>query len=165
MLYVVHRGNTISLARSMGVLIGAGCRVLDDPVDVFGSEPYLVSLGDRVTITVGVRFVTHDGGVWLFRKDDEDIDVFGAIAVGSNVFIGFNSIILPNVTIGDDCVIGAGSVVTKSLESGYVYAGVPAKAVRSVSEYKARCLARATRIRSLHPAKKRRYLSEKFRHG
>ena len=53
----------------------------------------------------------------------------GCIEVGNNVFIGSNSTILPDVKIEDDCVIAAGSVVTKDLPAGGVYAGVPAKRI------------------------------------
>jgi len=62
---------------------------------VFGSEPYLVRLGDHVSITAGVKFISHDGGVWVFRDRFPELDVFGPITVGSNVFIGINALIMP----------------------------------------------------------------------
>ena len=52
------------------------------------------------------------------------------------MFIGLNTTILPGVTIGDNCVIGAGSLVNKSIPSGEVWAGVPAKRICSLEEYK-----------------------------
>lgn len=51
----------------------------------------------------------------------------GCIKIGNNVVIGTNVTILPNVCIGSNVVIGAGAVVTKDLEGGCIYAGVPAK--------------------------------------
>lgn len=115
--------SAVDVARAMGVTIGSNSRILGNPYKVFGSEPYLVSIGDHVEITADCRFITHDGGAWVIRHDEEcrDIDVFGRTKVGNNVFIGLNSIIMPGVTIGDNCVIAAGSVVTKSIPSGEVW--------------------------------------------
>lgn len=56
--------------------------------------------------------------------------------IGNNVFVGAGSIILPNVVIGDNVVIGAGSIVSRSLEANAVYAGVPAKTICSIEDYK-----------------------------
>lgn len=64
----------------------------------------------------------------------------GKVCIGNRVFVGLGTIILPNVTIGDDVIIGAGSVVSKSIPSGCVCAGVPAKVICSMEEYKARIL-------------------------
>ncbi len=64
------RRDPVGYARSLGVTIGTDCRILDNPIDVFGSEPYLIALGDHVTLAGGVRLVTHDGGVWVFRAQD-----------------------------------------------------------------------------------------------
>jgi acetyltransferase-like isoleucine patch superfamily enzyme len=147
---------------AMGVQIGDGCRIYGIPEEVFGSEPYLCRLGDHVSITSGVRFVSHDGGVWVFRDEYPDLDVFGPIRVGSNVFIGINTIIMPGVTIGDNVVIGSGSVVTRSIPSGSVAAGVPARVLRPLEEYKAKAVARGLHLRSLAPERLRAELSARF---
>lgn len=144
----------------MGVRVGADCRIFGDPSVIFGYEPYLVEIGDHVTVTHGVRFITHDGGVWVFRQDNPDIDVFGRIRVGNNVFIGLNAVILPGVCIGNDCVIGAGAVVTRDVPSGTVAAGVPARRICSIAEYKQRMVVRAVHIRSLPKDQRRRWLEE-----
>jgi acetyltransferase-like isoleucine patch superfamily enzyme len=109
----------------MGVRVGKNCNILSDPYRVFGSEPYLVTVGDHVEITSGVQIITHDGGAWVIRDDDGcgDIDVFGRVKIGNNVFIGLKAMILPGVTIGDNVCIAAGSVVTKSIPSGEVWGG------------------------------------------
>ena len=121
----------------------------------FGSEPYLVTLGDHVTVTEGVRFVTHDGGVWVFRQQDPELDVFGPVSVGNNVFIGLRAILMPGVSIGDNCVIGAGAVVTRNVPDGTVVAGVPAKPIGTTEAYQGKVAEKASRIRSL-PARERR---------
>lgn len=91
--------------RKQGIVIGIGCEIYKDVT--WGSEPYLISIGNHVRITSGVRFVTHDGGVWTLRERGgcEDIDKFGRIRIGNNVHIGWNTIIMPNVEIGDNCVL------------------------------------------------------------
>lgn len=148
----------IGTARRLGVQVGRDCRILGNALAIFGSEPYLVSVGDHVTITNGVQFVTHDGGVWVFRKEDPEIDVFGRIRVGNNVFIGVRTIILPGVTIGDNCVIGAGSVVTRDVPSETVAAGVPARVICSLTEYREKVRAKAVHMRSLPRGEKRKWL-------
>jgi len=156
------RKRPVSFARSIGVAVGENCRFYGINAGTFGSEPYLIRIGDHVTITSGVRFITHDGGVWVFRQSQPDIDVFGPIVVGSNVFIGIGAIILPNVTIGDDCVIGLGAVVTRSVPSGSVVAGVPARTIKTVEEYWRSVQPKASFIRSLPREKKRALLLQHF---
>jgi acetyltransferase-like isoleucine patch superfamily enzyme len=120
-------------------------------------------MGDHVTITGGVRFVTHDGGVWVFREEHPEIDVIAPITLGNNVFVGLNTIIMPGVTIGSNVVIGAGSVVTRSIPSNTVAAGVPAKVIRPLDDYKANVLQKALFIRSQPLAVKRKTLTSKFK--
>ena len=54
--------------------------------------------------------------------------------MGNNVWIGANVTILPGVTIGDDTVIGAGSVVNRDIPSGVVAAGNPCRVIRKITE-------------------------------
>lgn len=129
--YIATNNNVVE-ARKMGVQVGEKCRIYS--LD-FSSEPYLVKIGDHVTVTYGVRFATHDGGVWVFREKYPDIELFGKISIGNNVFIGINSIILFNTIIGDNCIIAAGSVLKGDFENNSIIAGVPAKKIASVDEY------------------------------
>jgi len=101
----------------------------------FGSEPFFIEIGDHVYLTSGVSFITHDGGVWVFREEDPTFTVFGKIKIGSNTYIGNNTSILPGVTIGNNCVIGACSVVTKSIPDNVVAAGSPCGYICSTDEY------------------------------
>ena len=123
--------------RRQGVSIGKDCRLLTRH---FGSEPYLIELGNHVSVGANVQLITHDGGVWVLRHilNDPSLDIFGRISVGNNVFIGNNSIILPNVNIADNVIIAAGSVVTKSVSSNTIVAGVPAREIGSLDDYVAR---------------------------
>lgn len=123
--------------RKKGYLVGKNNRIY---IRELGTEPYLVKIGNHCTITSGVRFLTHDGGAWIFREEMPDLNIFGKIEIKDNCFIGVNSILLPNVTIGPDSIVGAGSVVTKNVPPNTVVAGVPAKIICSTKEYKAKCI-------------------------
>lgn len=107
-------------------------------------EPALVSIGDNVWISSNVRFITHDmSGDMLshhpvYGKDMEEVHssyYMGKIIVGNNVMIGADVILMYDVTIGDDCIIAAGSVVTKDIPAGTVVAGVPAKPVGKLEDF------------------------------
>lgn len=157
--------NPVAYARSTGVRIGDRCRLLGLEPSTFGSEPYLVSLGHHVTVTSGVRFITHDGGVWVFRDDDPDLEVIAPITIGNNVFIGINSIIMPGVRIGSNCVIGAGSIVSRDIPENSVAFGVPARVHSNVVTYKSRIEGKATSIRSLAPKDKKAFLIDRYFSG
>lgn len=118
-------------ARQRGVIIGENCCI---ETKYFGTEPYLIKIGNHVQVTEDVKFFTHGGG-WILRLKYPDFDSFGRITIGNNVYIGNNVLIMPGVTIGDNVVVGAGSVVTKSIPSNCVVAGNPAKYISSIEEY------------------------------
>ncbi len=167
--YHLRPGDAVKIARKIGVRFTSEpgnerCRILENPLNVFGSEPYLVTLGEHVEITSGVRFIPHDGAVWCLRNDERffDLDIMTPIRVGNNVFFGNNSIILPGVTIGDNVIVGAGSVVTKDIPSDCVVAGVPAKVIRSLKEYgdKAEILPGALKIKGLGAKEKMNKIKE-----
>jgi acyl-[acyl carrier protein]--UDP-N-acetylglucosamine O-acyltransferase len=159
------RQDPVGYARSIGVQVGNDCRLLGLQLGTFGSEPFLVSLGNHVTITGGVQFITHDGGVWIFRDRHPDIDIIAPIVIGNNVFVGLNAILMPGVTVGDNCIIGAGAVVTRDIPAGHVAAGVPARCIQSIDEYWEKVQRRALHIRSLPEAEKRAFLEKKFGRG
>lgn len=129
--YVVF--GPIKYARKKGVIVGENCRLY---IKSWGSEPFLISMGDNVTITSGVKLITHDGSTCLVKNTKgKRYQRFAPIKIGSNVFIGVNSIVMPGVTIGSNIVIGAGSVVTKDIPDNSVAIGVPAKVVSSFADY------------------------------
>ena len=132
--------NPITYSRRVGVTIGERCKLNGLPN--WGSEPWLISLGDHVEISFDCVFITHDGATWVFREQEKYKNVikFGKIIVGNNCFIGARSTILPGVTIGDNCVIAAGSLVTKNVPSGEVWGGVPASFITTTEKYAENCL-------------------------
>lgn len=103
----------------------------------FGSEPFLIEIGDNTGIASGVTFITHSGFTTVIRKIEgyEEVRNFGKIKVGKNCAIGINSAILQDVEIGDNCVLGANSVLSESMPSNTVFAGNPAKYVCEIEDY------------------------------
>ena len=99
----------------------------------YANEPYLVQIGDHVAIASGTKFITHDGSLWCINADPQEEDLFGMIKIGNNVHIGMDCILLPNVTIGNNCIIGAGSVVRGTFPENSVILGNPAKVVINMS--------------------------------
>lgn len=123
--------------KSRGLTIGTGCEILNG-FD-FGSEPYLVTIGDNVRLASGVKITTHNGGVWVLRHlypELSDIDRFGRVAIGDNCHIGMDAMIMPGVTIGKNCIVGARSVVTHDVPDNTVVAGVPARSIGTIDAYR-----------------------------
>jgi acetyltransferase-like isoleucine patch superfamily enzyme len=148
----------IKYARHIGVKVGDNCRLMKVS---FSTEPYLVTLGNHVSAT-NTRFETHDGGVWVLREKYPLIDVVKPISVGNNVFIGFGSMILPGVTIGDNVIIGAYSLVSKDIPSNVVAAGVPAKVIKPLDDYKNKAVAEYDKTKHFSARGKRLYYEDKF---
>jgi acetyltransferase-like isoleucine patch superfamily enzyme len=146
--------------KHFGIKIGKNIRFTGSP-DI-GSEPYLIEIGDDVTITQNVTFHTHDGGVGLFRKEYPGINIFGKIKIGNNVFIGSHAIILPGVTIGNNVVIATGSIVSKDIPDNSVAAGVPAKVIKSLEEYKKKVLSQALFIHETDYEKRKEEILNKL---
>lgn len=90
----------------------------------------LVTIGNDVTITGGVRILTHDAS--SFRR--HGIIWVAPVKIGDRAFIGAEAIIMPGVTIGEDAVIGSGSVVTNDVPKGTVVAGAPARQIGMTDE-------------------------------
>jgi acetyltransferase-like isoleucine patch superfamily enzyme len=119
------------IARIQGCKIGKLC---DIQKVSFGSEPYLIDIGDHVQITSGTKIFTH-GGAWVFRDQYPNFDYFGKVTIKDNVYIGNNCMIMPGITIGSDVIVGAGSVVTKSIPDGKIAAGNPARIVGDTKDF------------------------------
>ena len=147
----------------IGLSFGNNCRFIGLQMSTFGSEPYLIKLGNHVTVGSGVKFITHDGGVWVFRERFPDLDLIAPISIGSNVFIGLNSIILPGAKVENNVVIGAGSVVNGLLKKNNVYAGIPAKKIKSLDEYRLNVKKNGVNTKRLKPNNKKKLIKNMFK--
>ncbi|MBE7100540.1 MAG: acyltransferase [Clostridiales bacterium] len=113
--------------------MGEGCRIYG--VVSWGTEPWIITLGNNVHLTNNIRFINHDGGTLLFRDRVPDLEITKPITIGNNVYIGNNVLILPGVNIGNDVIIGAGAVVTRDIPDNSVAVGVPARVIKTADEY------------------------------
>jgi acetyltransferase-like isoleucine patch superfamily enzyme len=86
-----------------------------------------IEIGDNVGIGAEVMIWTH--GAWLDVLDGFPAD-FGPVKIGKNVWLPARSIVLPNVTINNDVVIGINSIVNRDLPSGCFAAGAPCKVIK-----------------------------------
>jgi acetyltransferase-like isoleucine patch superfamily enzyme len=106
--------------RVLGMDIGKEVRIsLRARLDF--TNPRGVHIGDGSYLAFDSVLFTHD----MSRALNTDT------YIGANCFIGARTIIMPGVRVGDQCIIGAGSVVTKDVPSGSIVAGNPAKILRS----------------------------------
>lgn len=136
-IYLLNFKGGVEYARKIGVNVGDECRIYTHQ---FGSEPFLIKIGSKVTITSGVKFITHDGTTWLMRDDKGRRYFYQRIEIKNNVFVGVNSIIMPGVKIEDNVIVAAGSVVTKSIPTGVIVAGVPAKIIGKYKDIEQRMI-------------------------
>ena len=129
-------GLRIRLLRMCGYIIGNQVYIGEDfiIIDDLGETDTqnTLSIGDRAAISPRVTFVMHT------QPNDSRIVSYvnshkGSITIEADAWIGTGAVILPNVTIGEGAVVGANSVVTKSVEPYTVVGGVPAHFIKDVN--------------------------------
>lgn len=132
----------IKYLRSCGIKIGNNCVFRDrfsTRIDV--TRPSLVTIGNDVDFNKNFQILTHDWSSRVFRnKYGVLVNSSGAVSLGNNIYIGTDVIVLKGVTIGDNCIIGAGSIVSHDIPSDSVAVGRPAKVICSLDEYLAKRL-------------------------
>lgn len=144
----------IDYLRKKGIKVGKNARIFSD---ISTSESYLIKIGDNVTISNNVQFITHDNSI--IKVLPGVTDLFGKIHIGNNVFIGARTIIMYGVSIADNCIIAAGSVVTKSItESGVIIGGNPAKVIGNTEKFGEKNKKFAMNVAGMTPEEKKKYL-------
>ena len=148
--YIYARLFPVRYARKLGVRVNGDVKIYGSSYFMFSAEPYLVTLGNNVFISIDASFVCHDGSTLPFRKNIPDLELAGEIVVGDNVFVGMKALILPGVTIGNNCIVGANSVVTKDVPDNCVVAGNPAKVIKSIEDFILKAERNSLKIGHLH---------------
>lgn len=136
LLYRLRGDFTTEKLISMGMKVGSNFNrlhgVILDP-----GHCWLIEIGDNVTMAPRVHILCHDASTKQFLNYTK----IGPVTIGSNVFIGAESVVLPGVTIGNNVIIGANSTVTHDIPDNTVAAGSPARVICTLDEYleKERC--------------------------
>lgn len=119
--------------QSQGMSVGENFSMQQDCLIDY-SHCWLISIGDNVTLAPRVHILAHDASTLRSTGYTK----IGEVVIGNDVFVGAGTIILPNTHIGDKCIIGAGSVVSKDIPANSVAAGSPAKVIMSYDDYASR---------------------------
>lgn len=125
-----RREDYIQKLKMKGMNLGKNVDIIDD----FFFDPshcFLISIGDNCTICPNVRLIAHDASI----KKHLGHTKISKIDIKENCFIGDSVIVLPGVTLGPNAIVGAGSVVTKTMPANTVVAGNPAHVISSLDEY------------------------------
>ncbi|WP_053062535.1 acyltransferase [Photobacterium aquae] len=149
-------------AKKVGVKLGNNIQL---NTKSFGSEPYLITLGDDLYTSANVTFITHDGSVNVLRnlyEECDDVDLIKPIKVGNNVFLGFGVVILPGATIGDNVIVGANSLVKGTLKENCVYAGNPIREICSIKDFYNKRKCDFLHTKKLSKEDKKQYLEREF---
>jgi maltose O-acetyltransferase len=115
---------------AQGLTIGER-HALELPFELDRSHCWLITIGDDVTFAPDVYVLAHDAST----KPATGHTRIAPVRIGSRVFVGARTMILPGVTIGDDVIVGAASVVTQDIDSGTVAVGNPARSVGTTESY------------------------------
>lgn len=135
----------IAFLRSKEITIGENC-IIRFPRSTFIdlTRPHLISIGNRVDMNINFKIYTHDWASHVFiGKYNQMVNSSGSVTIGNNIYFGADCTVLKGVSIGDNCIIGAGSVVTKSIPPNSVAVGNPCKVIYSLDEYFAKRLKEA----------------------
>lgn len=127
----------INYLRSKGVKIGKNCYTPEPKsISIDYSRPLLLEIGENVRLNQGLTIMTHDFASMTFiNAYNEFIPSHRKIKIGNNVYFGRQCTVLKGVTIGDNCIIGYGSVVMKDIPANSVAVGSPAKVICTLEEY------------------------------
>ena len=113
-----------------GLIVGKNFNAMEGTI-IDPGHCWLIEIGDNVTLAPRCHVLAHDASM----KKHLGYAKIGKVKIGNGCFIGAGTIILPNVTIDDNTIVGAGSVVTHSLEGGGVFVGNPCKKIYEYDEW------------------------------
>jgi acetyltransferase-like isoleucine patch superfamily enzyme len=123
--------------------VGRHCSILTTTVF---TDPAYVRIGNNVHFST-CAIIGHDGSIaMLNRAYGVKLDKVGKVDICDNVFIGYNAVVLPDVTIGSNAIVAAGAVVTKDVPEGAIVAGVPARPIGRVDDLVDRLEAATNRL-------------------
>lgn len=136
--YKIHRSSSayINYLRINGIQIGMGNYLKPRSFNIDLTRPSLITIGNNCYFNENFTILTHDWVTNVFLNSGREfVNSSGRVTIGNNVSFGQNVMILKGVTIGDNCFIGAGSIVTKDIPANSIAVGTPCKVIMSLDEY------------------------------
>lgn len=118
---------------SRGLRVGKNFKRLNQVI-IDDSHPWLIEIGNDVTLAPRVHILAHDASTKSFLGYTK----IGRVIIGNKVFVGAEAVILPGVTIGNNVIIGANSTVTHDIPDGMVAVGSPARILCTTEKYLAK---------------------------
>lgn len=114
----------------LGMKVGSNCKIQPGLV-VDHSNCWLIEIGNNVTIAPFVYLLAHDASTKMHLNCTK----VGRVVIEDNCFLGARAIIMPGVTVGENSIVAAGSVVTRDVMKNSVVGGNPAKFICSLEDY------------------------------
>ncbi len=127
--------------KDCGVVFQGKPKYINYDVDFDLTEPGKIYVGENTVIAKGTTLLTHDFSIECGllaigeTMKDYEMQFLKEIHIGKECFIGAKSFILPGTTIGDNCIIGSGSVVSGNIPNNSIYAGNPARFIAHTDEW------------------------------
>lgn len=136
-------GNTITIRDGANIsysqleIVGNHCQIIiGNNTDIGGA--YLSSKGDSISLSIGsncmlsrnINIMTYDGHPVYDKNSNKQINLPQNITIKDNVWIAANASVLKGVTVGNDSIIGFGSIVTTDVPANTIFAGIPAKKIK-----------------------------------
>ena len=115
--------------RVCGVNVGQGCYIGFN-VACDSNYPELIQIGDDVTISHNCMLITHTQTPCKSKLGDL-YKIQAPIKIDKGAWVGANCVLLPGVSVAQDCMVAAGSVVTKSTDKYSLWAGNPCRKIKS----------------------------------
>lgn len=138
----LYMASSIPLMRKLGFKINGRPLYVSATVSFDGADYSLVELNQDCVISSGVRVLTHDFSIsrpaiarGLLKREDSEWSIRKPVVIGRNAFVGARSILLPGTVIGENCILGAGSVARGKLDDGGIYIGNPCERIMSSDDY------------------------------
>ncbi len=136
-----YRNVSYRYFRDCGVVFTGKPKYINYDVDFDLTEPNKIFVGENTVIAKGTTLLTHDFSIECGllaigeTKHDYEVQFLKEIHIGRDCFIGARTFILPGTNIGNNCIIGAGSVVSGSIPDNSIYAGNPARFITHTDEW------------------------------
>ena len=130
LIYQIRGEVTTEELVKKGLIVGNNFNRLNQVI-IDDSHPWLIEIGNDVTLAPRVHIIAHDASTKTFLGFTK----IGTVIIGDRVFVGAGTVILPSVKIGNDVIIGANSTITHDLPDGVVAVGNPARVICTTKEY------------------------------